>query len=194
MARSCHHPKICLTVDVKLDAATAHRCLVISDNGKKVRDGGRNKEVEDTPERFDLFASILGLNMLTSGKAYWEVEVNNKTGWDLGVARGDANRRGRLSVDPDHGFWVTVHYENEKYAAMAKPAIPLYLKEKPKRVGVFVDYEEGLVSFYNVTAQTHIYSFTECMFNGEIFPYLSPHTKQGEKNTDPLVLCCNASS
>lgn len=159
-----------------------------------MRDGGRDKEVEDTPERFDLFASILGHNMLTSGKAYWEVEVNDKTGWDLGVARGDANRRGKVLVDPDHGFWVTVHYENEKYAAMTKPASPLYLKEKPKRVGVFVDYEEGLVSFYNVTAQTHIYSFTECVFNGEIFPYFSPHTKQDEKNTDPLILCCNTSS
>lgn len=159
-----------------------------------MRDGGRNKEVEDTPERFDLYASILGLNTLTSGKAYWEVEVNNKTGWDLGVARGDANRRGKVAVDPDHGFWVTVHYENDKYAAMTKPARPLYLKEKPKRVGVFVDYEEGLVSFYNVTAQTHIYSFTKCAFNGQIFPYFSPHTKQGEENIDPLILWRNTSS
>ncbi|XP_070849949.1 E3 ubiquitin-protein ligase TRIM21-like [Chaetodon trifascialis] len=176
------------TVDVRLDPTTAHQRLFISDDGKEVKDRGEDKEVDEAPERFDLYASILGLNMLTSGKSYWEVEVNNKTGWDLGVARGDANRKGKLSLNPDNGYWVTVHYEDEKYAALTAPPVCLSLEEKPKKVGVFVDYEEGLVSFYDVTAQSHIYSFTECSFGGKIFPYFSPHVKQDEKNSDPLVI------
>lgn len=145
-------------------------------------------ELDDTPERFDLFGSVLGVNSLTSGRSYWEVEVNNKTGWDLGVARGDANRKGRLSLSPDNGYWATVHYEGEKYAAMTASPAPLFPKEKPKKVGVFVDCEEGLVSFYDVTAQLHIYSFIGCFFNGEIFPYFSPHSKNDEKNADPLII------
>lgn len=173
---------------MKLDAATAHRSLLLSDDMKEVRDGGEDAQVEDTPQRFDLFASILALNSLSSGMAYWEVEVSNKTGWDLGVARADVQRRGGLSLDPHHGFWVTVHYDHDKYAALTVPAVPLHLKEKPKKVGVFVDYEEGLVSFYDVAAQTHIYSFTECAFGEEIFPYFSPHTKKDETNTAPLVI------
>ncbi|XP_070786288.1 uncharacterized protein [Enoplosus armatus] len=176
------------TVDIKLDRATAHQRLVVSDDGKEVKDGGEDQEVADARERFDLFASILGLNRLTSGKSYWEVEVSNKTGWDLGVARSDANRKGKLSLNPDNGYWVTVHYEDEKYAALTDPPIRLSLKEKPKKVGVFVDYEEGLVSFYDVTAQSHIYSFTECSFSDELSPYFSPHAKQDEKNADPLII------
>ncbi|XP_035531675.1 E3 ubiquitin/ISG15 ligase TRIM25-like [Morone saxatilis] len=177
------------TVDVKLDPTTGHQRLVLSDDGKEVKDGGEDKEVDDTSERFDLFASILGLNRLTSGRSYWEVEVSKKTGWDLGVARCDANRKGKLSLNPDNGYWVTVHYEDEKYAAMTAPPVCLSLKEKPQRVGVFVDYEEHFVSFYNVTAKSHIYSFTECSFNdSEIFPYFSPHAKQDEKNNDPLII------
>lgn len=176
------------TVDVKLDPTTAHRRLVLSDDGKEVKDGGEDQEVDETPERFDLFASILGLNRLTSGKSFWEVEVSNKTGWDLGVARGDANRKGKLSLIPDSGYWVTVLYENEKYAALTSPPVRLSLKEKPQKVGVFVDFEEGLVSFYDVTAQSHIYSFTECSFSDELFPYFSPHVKQDEKNSGPLVI------
>ncbi|KAM8747029.1 E3 ubiquitin-protein ligase TRIM21-like isoform 1-T1 [Acanthopagrus schlegelii] len=176
------------TVDVKLDPTTAHRCLVLSDDGKEVKDGGEDKEGNSGPERFDLFGSILGLNKLTSGKSYWEVAVSNKTGWDLGVARDNANRKGRLSLNPDHGYWAIVHYEDEKYAALTAPPVRLSLKEKPKKVGVFVDYDEGLVSFYDVTAQSHIYSFTKCLFNTKLFPYFSPHRKQNEKNTDPLII------
>lgn len=175
-------------MDVKLDPATAHQRLVLSDNRKEVKDGGEGKEVDDAPPRFDLFGSILGINSLTSGRSYWEVDVSNKTGWDLGVARNDANRKGKLSLNPDNGYWVTVHYDEDKYAALTAPPIRLSLKEKPEKVGVFVDYEEELVSFYNVSAQSHIYTFTKCSFGSELFPYFSPHVKQDEKNADPLII------
>ncbi|XP_054458023.1 E3 ubiquitin-protein ligase TRIM39-like [Anoplopoma fimbria] len=176
------------TVDVKLDPASAHRRLVLSKDGKEVRDEGEDQEVDDAPERFDLFASILGLNRLTSGKSFWEVEVSNKTGWDLGVARRDANRRGKLSLNPDSGYWVIVQYEEERYAAMTAPPVRLSLKEKPEKVGVFVDFEKELVSFYDMTAKSHIYSFTECSFSDDLLPYFSPHVKQDEKNSDPLII------
>ncbi|XP_031706863.1 E3 ubiquitin-protein ligase TRIM39-like [Anarrhichthys ocellatus] len=175
-------------VDVKLDPTTAHPCLVLSPDGKMVRDGGKTQKVPDAPQRFDMFGSILGLNRLSSGKSYWEVEVANKTGWDLGVARRDATRKGKLSLSPDSGYWAIVHYEEEKYAALTVPPASLSLTGKPQKVGVFVDYEEGLVSFYHVTAKSHIYSFTECSFSDEVFPYFSPHLKQNEKNTHPLII------
>lgn len=179
-----------LIVDVKLDPATAHRRLVLSEEGKDVKDGGEDdgEANNDDPERFDWFGSVLGVNCLTSGKSYWEVEVSNKNGWDIGVARADANRKGPLALNPENGYWATVHYEGEKYAALTAPPHLLSLKQKPKKVGVFVDYEEGLVSFYDVTAHSHIYSFTQCSFGGRIFPYFSPHTKQEEKNAGPLVI------
>ncbi|XP_070849948.1 E3 ubiquitin-protein ligase TRIM21-like [Chaetodon trifascialis] len=175
-------------VDVKLDPTTAHQCLVLSPDGKKVRDGGQTQRVPDAPGRFDMFGSVLGLNRLTFRKSYWEVEVGNKTGWDLGVARRNANRKGKLSLTPDNGYWVTVHYEDEKYAALTAPAVSLSLTAKPQKVGVFVDYEEGLVSFYDVKTQTHIYSFTKCSFNDELLPYFSPHLKANGKNLDPLII------
>uniref|UniRef100_UPI0037E8BBB4 E3 ubiquitin-protein ligase TRIM21-like n=1 Tax=Semicossyphus pulcher TaxID=241346 RepID=UPI0037E8BBB4 len=175
-------------VNVKLDATTAHPCLDLSADGKKVKDGGNKQEVPHFSERFDLLGSVLGLNGLTSGKSYWEVEVRNKTGWDLGVTRSDANRKGKVSLTPDNGYWVTVHYDGKKYAAMTAPPVSLSLTDKPEKVGVFVDYQEGLVSFYDVTAQSHIYSFTGCSFNGEIVPYFSPHLLQNGNNSDPLII------
>ncbi|CAG5929485.1 unnamed protein product [Menidia menidia] len=176
------------TVDVKLDPATAHKRLVVSDDGKEVKDGGEEQGLEDSPARFDLFGSVLGLSSFSSGKSYWEVEVGDKTGWDLGVVRGSSSRRGKLKVNPDNGYWALVHYEEENYAAMTEPPLRLSPRAKPKKVGVFVDYEEGLVSFYDVTARSHIYSFHKCSFTDELYPYFSPHVKQDEKNFEPLVI------
>ncbi|XP_039897071.1 E3 ubiquitin-protein ligase TRIM39-like [Simochromis diagramma] len=122
-------------------------------------------------------------------ESYWEVEVNNKTGWDIGLVRGGANRKGKLKLSPDNGYWVIVHYEEDKYAALTAPPVRIHLKEKPEKVGVFVDYEEDLVSFYDVKAESHIYSFTECSFRAELYPYFSPHVKQEEKNSEPLIIC-----
>ena len=175
-------------MDVKLDPTTAHSYLAVSPDGKKVQDGDQDQKVPAAPGRFDMFGSVLGLNRLTSGRSYWEVEVTRKTGWDLGVARCDTNRKGILSLTPDNGYWVTVHYENKKYAALTAPPVSLALTVKPQKVGVFVDYDEGLVSFYDVTAQSHIYSFTRCSFGGEISPYFSPHLHRNGKNSEPLII------
>ncbi|XP_039456048.1 reticulocyte-binding protein 2 homolog a-like [Oreochromis aureus] len=175
-------------VDVKLDPTSAHSSLVISDNGKKVRNGGKTAKDPDSPQRSDMFGSVLGLNRLKSGRSYWEVEVSNKTGWDLGVARCDGYRKGKFSVNPDKGYWVTAHYGDKKYAARTIPPVNLSFKGKPRKVGVFVDYEEGLVSFYDVMSQSHIYSFTECSFGGEILPYFRLPLKPDEKNSDPLII------
>ncbi|KAM9827420.1 E3 ubiquitin-protein ligase TRIM21-like [Neosynchiropus ocellatus] len=178
-----------IDVDVKLDPETAHSCLAVSPDGKNVKDGGHRQEGADSPKKFSLFGSVLGSNGFTSGKCYWEVEVTNKTGWDLGVASGKANRKGKINLDSGNGYWVIVHYDGSKYAALSVPATSLSLKSKPERVGVFVDYEDGLVSFYNVTDQSHIYSYTGCAFTEEIYPYFSPHLRQNKTNADPLVIC-----
>lgn len=171
-----------------LDPDTANTQLILSEDGKEVRDGGKIQDLPDCPHRFDHFGSVLGQNKLTSGRSYWEVDVGNKTGWDLGIARGDANRKGQLSLNPTNGYWAIVHYNGDQYGALGDPPFLLSLIEKPQRVGVFVDYEEGLVSFYDVEAKAHIYSFTGNSFTGEMYPYLSPHLLNGKKNSDPLVI------
>ncbi|XP_028829355.1 E3 ubiquitin-protein ligase TRIM39-like [Denticeps clupeoides] len=178
------------SVDVVLDPDTANPQLVLSEDGKTVVYGEQKQNVSDGPQRFDTFSSIVGFNQLTCGRAYWEVEVGEKTGWDIGVMSEEANRKGRLSFKPSDGYWVIVHLNGNQYAALEETNILLELQKKPKKVGVFVDHEEGVISFYDVEAKSHIHSFTSCGFpqNLTLYPYFSPHLPYGQENSGPLVI------
>ncbi|KTF73506.1 hypothetical protein cypCar_00047243, partial [Cyprinus carpio] len=147
-------------VNVTLDPDTAHPDLILSDDGKQVRDGDIDQKLPDKPERFDLCVNVLGKEGFSSGRFYFEVQVKEKTKWDLGVARESINRKGMITVSPSNGQWTVWLRNGNEYKACDDPRVSLSLRVKPQRVGVFVDYEEGLVSFYDVESSSHIYSFT----------------------------------
>ena len=71
--------------------------------------------------------------------------------------------------------------DGNECTALADPPVLLPVKEEIQKVGVFVDYEEGLVSFYDVEARIHLYSFTGCIFTEEIYPYFN-HINNDGKN------------
>ncbi|XP_048023539.1 erythroid membrane-associated protein-like isoform X3 [Megalobrama amblycephala] len=175
-------------VDVTLDPDTAHPSLILSDDGKQVRHGDIRQKLPDKPERFNYTVSVLGKEGFSSGKFYFEVQVKGKTKWELGVARESINRKGQIILTPSNGFWtVWLRNENE-YAALSGTPVPLPLSVKPQRVGVFVDYEEGLVSFYDVESSSHIYSFTGQSFTGKLYPYFCPDLNDKGKNSVPLII------
>ncbi|XP_039899177.1 E3 ubiquitin-protein ligase TRIM21-like [Simochromis diagramma] len=176
-------------VDVTLDPDTAHPNLVLSDDGKQVYCGDVRKKLPDNPERFSKCPCVLGEQSFSSGRFYFEVQVKGKTKWDLGVATESINRKGNITLRPQDGFWTVWLRNGNEYIAGAGPSVPLCLHPGPEKVGVFVDYEEGLVSFYDVGAAALIYSFTGCSFTHRLHPYFSPCNNDGGKNSAPLIIC-----
>ncbi|KAL6491209.1 hypothetical protein MHYP_G00015540 [Metynnis hypsauchen] len=175
-------------VDVTLDPDSAHPQLILSDDGKQVRVGDKRQNLPEKPERFDCCVDVLGKEGFSSGRFYYEVQVRGKTDWDLGVTTESSNRKGMITASPDNGYW-TVWLRNEtEYKALEYTSVPLSLKQAPQKVGVFVDYEEGLVSFYDVEASSHIYSFTGQSFTEKLYPLFSPHLSKGGKNSAPLII------
>ncbi|XP_062282718.1 E3 ubiquitin-protein ligase TRIM39-like [Scomber scombrus] len=174
-------------VDVTLDPDTAHPDLILSDDGKQVYDSDVWKKLPDNPERFSFYICVLGKQSLSSGRFYFEVQVKEKTGWTLGVARESFNRKGEITPSPEDGFW-TIWLTKNYYFVLGDPPVDLSLKSPPQKVGVFVDYEEGLVSFYDVDAAALIYSFTGCSFTEKLYPIFSPLTNDGGKNSAPLII------
>ncbi|XP_068579488.1 E3 ubiquitin-protein ligase TRIM39-like isoform X1 [Cebidichthys violaceus] len=160
-------------VDVTLDPHTAHYSLILSYDGKQVKQCRVQQDLPDNPERFDTSLNVLTNQSFSSGRFYYEVQVKEKTEWSLGVARESINRKGENTESPENGYWTICLNENE-YKALDDPDISLSLKSRPEKVGVFVDYEEGLVSFYDVDAADLIYSFTGCCFTEKLYPIFKP--------------------
>ncbi|XP_028441079.1 E3 ubiquitin-protein ligase TRIM39-like [Perca flavescens] len=176
-------------VDVTLDPDTAYPWLILSDDGKQVKPGDVRKNLPDNPERFDYIDSVLAKQSFSSGRFYYEVQVKRKTYWTLGVARESVNRKGEITLTPQNGYWTIELMDGDSYYALAGPTVLLSLKSRPQKVGVFVDYEEGLVSFYDVDAEALIYSFTGCSFTEKLYPFFNIFdTNDDGKNSAPLII------
>ncbi|XP_070711786.1 E3 ubiquitin-protein ligase TRIM39-like [Pempheris klunzingeri] len=175
-------------VDVTLDPDTAHPYLILSDDGKQVYDSDVRKKLPDNPERFSKCTCVLGEQSFSSGRFYFEVQVKGKTEWTLGVARESISRKETIRLSPEDGYWTVCLSNGNEYEACENSLVLLSLRSQPQKVGVFVDYEDGLVSFYDVDAAALIYSFTSCSFTEKLFPFFSPENNDGGKNSAPLII------
>ncbi|XP_058479652.1 E3 ubiquitin-protein ligase TRIM39-like isoform X1 [Solea solea] len=178
-------------VNVTLDPATAAGWLSLSADKKKVSISNRPRKLllPNEPRRFDSCVSVLGKQSFTSGRHYWVVQVGDKTDWDLGVARESINTKGAITVRPDCGFWAICRRKGGSLSACAGPSVTLNLQETPQKVGIFVDYEEGSVSFFDAEAKSHVYTYSGCTFTEPLYPYFNPCLHDNGKNTAPLVIC-----
>ncbi|KAJ4944871.1 hypothetical protein JOQ06_013411 [Pogonophryne albipinna] len=166
----------------------SHPYLILSGGGKQVSHGDVKKNLPDNPERFSDCLCVLGKQSFSSGRFYFEVQVKGKTGWTLGVARESINRKEGFSLSPQCGNWTLRLTNGNVYKALDDLPVLLSLKSQPQKVGVFVDYEEGLVSFYDVDAAALIYSFTGCSFTEKLFPFFGPGLNDGGQNSAPLII------
>ncbi|KAG2468412.1 butyrophilin subfamily 1 member A1-like [Polypterus senegalus] len=151
-------------VEVILDP-TVQFGLILSEDGKRAR----RADVEipnpsNNPQKFDGWPCVLATEGYTWGKFYWEVEVEGNTYWRLGITKESAERQGGVTMQPQTGYWV-LRYFGEEFSILTDPKTPLFLRSKPSKVGLFLNYEDGHLSFYNVDTRSHIYSFTRMEFN-----------------------------
>ncbi|XP_044839262.1 E3 ubiquitin-protein ligase TRIM39-like [Mauremys mutica] len=174
-------------VDVTLDPDTAHPQLILSEDRKRVRHGDERQDLPDNAERFDRYTIVLGNEGFAGERHYWEVEVGDKPYWVLGVCRESVSRKGQVTPTPGNGYWVMV-LRDGGYEACTSSSIPLPVSVRPSWVGIFLDYEAGEVSFYNVTDRSHLFTFTDTFF-GTLRPFFYPGLNAGGTNAAPLIIC-----
>ncbi|XP_073697819.1 NACHT, LRR and PYD domains-containing protein 3-like [Garra rufa] len=156
-----------------LDPNTANTRLILSDGNRKVTDVFKHQPYPDHPERFD-DPQVLCRESLT-GRCYWEVEWSGFAEISVtykGICRKVAKRECWFGWN-DKSWCLYCSYESFTLRHnMNFTDIPA-VHSSSKRVGVYLDWSAGSLSFYSVSdthtlAHLHTFNttFTEPLYAG----------------------------
>ncbi|XP_065427588.1 butyrophilin subfamily 1 member A1-like [Chrysemys picta bellii] len=171
--------------NITLDAGTAHPNLSIAGDHKSLKHEAQPQKVPPNPERFDSTVCVLASEGFSSGKHYWEVDVVSSSDWDLGVARKSIERKGKLSLSPKDGFWA-LGFSGRDYWAKTDPWTRVMVQKKPKKIGIYLSYQEKQVTFFNVTDMSVLFTFYDCSFSGEVYPFFKNSHKETAMRICPI--------
>ncbi|XP_069097922.1 E3 ubiquitin-protein ligase TRIM39-like isoform X2 [Pleurodeles waltl] len=159
-------------VMMTLDPDTVHPRLLLSEGGTRVRGTSTAQRLPDTPKRFTYYwPCVLGSEGFTSGRHYWEVQLLQEgMGWEVGVAAETVERKRSFPWSPEGGVWA-VQGSWGQYSALPSPKTPLSPREKPLKLGVYLDYEGGRLSLYNADSMELLYTFPRAPFTQRFFPF-----------------------
>ncbi|KAM4606520.1 stonustoxin subunit beta-like [Polymixia lowei] len=164
--------------ELTLDPNTAHRNLSLSERNRKVTKVEKEQSYPDHPERFDHYKQVLCREGLT-GRCYWEVERNGLV--FIGVTYRGIKREGRGDdcwIGGNNKSWSLRCYDDGYTACYNKRTTNTSLLPSGcNRVGVYLDWSAGSLSFYRVSSDTltHIHTFhstfTEPLYPGFMFGF-----------------------
>ncbi|XP_066530966.1 butyrophilin subfamily 3 member A1-like isoform X2 [Hoplias malabaricus] len=142
--------------DLTLDPNTAHTTLSLSAGNRKVDCVEENLLYSDHPERFDYWAQVLSVESF-SGRCYWEVEWSG--GVYISVSYRGIRRKGggaECRFGRNKNSWSLICsgnsfslFHNNQETKIPAPPFP------SKKVGVYLDWEEGTLSFYTIPPNKH---------------------------------------
>ncbi|KAM9471263.1 uncharacterized protein ACWYII_007159 isoform 1-T1 [Salvelinus alpinus] len=164
--------------DLTLDPNTVNRLLSLSEENRKVTCRTEEQPYPDHPERFEDCEQVLCREGLT-GRCYWEVEWSGR-GADIGVTYKGISRRGRgegndCCLGYNDKSWSLFCSDN-RYSARHNnnPTTIDVPSSSSHRVGVYLDWPAGTLSFYRASSDTltHLITFTST-FTEPLYPGFS---------------------
>lgn len=112
----------------------------------------------------------------TKGRHYWEVDIEDTDEWTLGIYE-EPTEKSELLSDLQKMKFNVLEKKGCEYRALICSRQGIFHKESlpiekcPLKIVIFLDYEDSDISFYNMTDETHIFSFTHTNFSGSVYPY-----------------------
>ncbi|XP_048103847.1 NACHT, LRR and PYD domains-containing protein 12-like isoform X2 [Alosa alosa] len=160
--------------ELTLDPNTAHTGLSLFEGNRKVTWVREDQPYPDHPERFNWWYQVLCREGL-SGRCYWEAECSGY-GAHVAVAYKSIKRKGegddvRIGRNAKSwSLWCSLDsysvWHNYKNTTIPAPS------SRSRRVGVYLDWPAGTLSFYSVSSDTltHLHTFhstfTEPLYAG----------------------------
>ncbi|XP_078470782.1 E3 ubiquitin/ISG15 ligase TRIM25-like [Lampetra fluviatilis] len=155
-----------------LDTNSAHNNLQISLDLRTVTltnvSQGRRKHPHELA-----YLQVLCSESFSSGQHYWEVDVGDVQRCRIGVAYGTIPRKGddaKCLLGGSDVSW-SLRKHNDRYSVWhGGVQTPLSVLEPPRRVGVHLDWNAGLLSYYSADSMVLLHSvhhiFTKPLYPG----------------------------
>ncbi|XP_007248418.3 NACHT, LRR and PYD domains-containing protein 3-like [Astyanax mexicanus] len=164
------------TCDLTLDPNTAHTRLILSEGNSKVNCVKSLQSYPDHPERFSFLKQVLCKESLT-GRCYWEAECSQ---WvNVVVTYKGIGRKGNganCEFGRNKKSWILFCSSNGYTACHDDKETNIATKTSSSfnRVGVYLDFMAGTLSFYSIASDTHTFThlhtfistFTEPLYTG----------------------------
>ncbi|XP_073492178.1 E3 ubiquitin-protein ligase TRIM39-like [Aquarana catesbeiana] len=150
------------TTDLVLDIRTANILVTLSDD-LRTASCSETQQIRPTlPERFTEYPQVMSMESFSHGRQYWEVEVGDCGEWDVAVCYPSIMREGDDSgVGCNTKSWSFRTAENEYAYVHDSLKQRLYPKSTVQRLGLYLDYEGGRLSFYQLSDPIrHLHTFT----------------------------------
>ncbi|XP_045696940.1 tripartite motif-containing protein 14 isoform X2 [Phyllostomus hastatus] len=159
-----------------LEPDTMHARLRLSEDLLTVRSALFRRLGPAPSLRFDELWQVLGRDSYASGRHYWEVDVQEAgCGWWVGAAYASLRRRGGSAaarLGCNRQSWCLKRYDLEYWAFHDSHRCRLRPHHDPDRLGIFLDYEAGILAFYDVTGgMRHLHTF-RAAFQEPLYPAL----------------------
>ncbi|XP_028665413.1 E3 ubiquitin/ISG15 ligase TRIM25 [Erpetoichthys calabaricus] len=134
-----------------LDPDSAHVKLILTDDNQSVTHTEENQPYSHHNARFDIFPQVLGAEPLEGGCSYWEVKLQGEGRWKVGICYPQIGRKGKgdnCRLGYNSYSWCLYGEKDKTEAWHQKEAVSV--SGSPKQVGVYVNFDDGIVSFYSV--------------------------------------------
>nr|XP_032835723.1 zinc-binding protein A33-like isoform X2 [Petromyzon marinus] len=145
-----------------LDTNSAHNRLQISSDLRTVMVSGVPQSRPHHPHRFDVWGQALCSESFSSGQHYWEVDVGSVELCRVGVAYGTIPRRGsgdECLLGGNDVSWCLQKLGDSFSVHHGGVVTSLSVPEPQGRVGVHLDWDAGLLSFYSADSMAPLHSF-----------------------------------
>ncbi|XP_069823649.1 E3 ubiquitin/ISG15 ligase TRIM25-like [Dendropsophus ebraccatus] len=148
--------------DILLDLNTAHNNLLISDDLKTATWTREEQNRPETAVRFQYCYQVMSSRRFSSGRHYWDVEISRSGSWRVGMCYPSIGRRGyRSIIGNNNKSWCMWKYINQYSVIHDRKEIQLPHQISSNRVRIYLDYEAGQLSFYELCDPIrHLHTFT----------------------------------
>lgn len=140
-----------------LNPNSAHTLLEVSNDGKSLYTMSINSPHRiPSAETYLMCVCVSSKNILNK-RVYFELQVTPSIPWTIGLRTESFNADITPDSDTDRGIWTIASTNGQIFINDGKAVQTPYTT--PMRLGLYLDYKHGQVSFYDAVAKLHLHTY-----------------------------------